>query len=72
MPDRQAHAPGQKQVPSFVAFAFAAHDGNLRYKRAMASKALQTSKDAGILTAIQTARNALLAAPAGKRAVTIS
>lgn len=64
---RQAQARGYKRVASFIAkdktFAFAAHDGNPRYGKFIALKLPQDAKDAGVLTAIKAARNALLEKP---------
>lgn len=62
---RQSVARGYQSVASFIAkdktFAFAAHDGNTRYKRLVEMKSPETSTDEGIVRAIAGARNALSA-----------
>jgi hypothetical protein len=64
---RQQIARGYKTIVGFISsdktYAFAAHDGNSRYKRLMAAKEASILADKGMLAAIQAAQNALAVSP---------
>ena len=64
---RQQKARGHDTIGAFIrtnkTYAFAAHDGNQRYKKLMDATDEEIAADAGMEAALRAARNALAAAP---------